>query len=687
MLPEHAPAEFADRETLWNAVQNVETQKNAQMAREVEVALPNELPRDLQIKYLREFVQTNFVDKGMVADVCIHKAMDTPKRKKKKNDHAHIMLTTRGFKANGEWALKERKDYARDENGNKIPEIDPKTGLQKVRVRPGKGEEKLWKRVTVEVNDWNRKENAETWRQAWADTCNRALAEIQSPERVDHRSYKKQGKDQIPTKHEGFAARQIEARGGTSELCEYNREVREANGLCITYQTELAETEAEIVSVKKMIEAEREKERAQKSTLTPEQKQQVKQYYRDTSDFWPGYRRMQEMVAKELQEIYNSPQNKQAFRDYRRAQWLCKHSHGIVDKGLAIARLLFAKADYQREQERVERVKTKRDELYELCKESLSLSSALKDATKRNDLSDEILAEITEQQDLINKRLEEITREFADDVQAQRLARHSALVFESATVDRKAQDMMDIIHADTLRRRAEAEETARKAADAERRKKAYGNLIRVQSEWIQLAPRSLSEPYTDKYEKTAAALTRAIENVECARAAEISAADALRHAGLFGKKAKREALAKAREDLREALDGLAEYGVPGIQTTDGTVTDVAYDQAIQTAQTLLGQVEYRAERERDKLKKEPLEAKNKRAEAEKRFKESCRAVPAEQREEAIQALREASGNVDLAIKHRLEAFYAEIPIGSAWGAKNPSKSAYDDGQAGDGAGR
>ena len=681
MLPEHAPAEFADREKLWNAVQNVETQKNAQLAREVEVALPNELPRDLQIKYLREFIQENFVDKGMVADVCIHKAMDTPKRKKKQNDHAHIMLTTRGFKANGEWAPKEKKDYARDENGNKIPEIDPKTGLQKTRVRKGKGEEKLWKRVTVEANDWNKKENAELWRKAWADTCNRALAEIQSPERVDHRSFERQGIDKLATIHEGYAAREIEARGGVSELCEYNRKVIEANGLCITYQTELAEIDAEIVSVKKQIEAEKaaqkvaaeraererahkeaeakaeaerlakEKERTPKSTLTPEQKQQIKQYYRDTNDFWPGYRQAQELATKELQAIYNSPQNRETFRELKRAQYVFKHSHGIIDKGLALIRLLFAKADYAKEQERVERVKTKREALYGLCKDAIDLSTTLKEAKLRSDLTDEIVSDILEQQELINKRLEEITNEFTADIQAQREGRRPP-EFVTKLAEGKTAEYAQILMEDSRRRRAEA-------AEAEQRSRTYSEIIKAQAEWIRLQPAPKS-PYTDRYEKDAEAIRIAIADFQRARAAERVADEALRNAGLFGKKAKREELENAHDLFRKSFSNLAKFGISDTLMGEESMTDSDFQQAIQSANALLDKAEGLAEREREKLKKESLEDRTKRSAAESRFKDLCQKVPASQCEEAEKALKEAKGNVDPALDLKLKIIYAEI---------------------------
>lgn len=239
MLPENAPREYADRETLWNAVQKVEKAANAQMAREVEVALPRELPLEQQIILLRLYIQACFVSRGMIADFSIHDKGDG-------NPHAHIMLTMRGFDEMGNWNMKEKKVYALDDNGQKIPEIDENTGEQKVRVRKRNGHEtreKVWKRVTVQGNDWNEHGNAEIWRAAWADHCNQFL----TPENhIDHRSYARQGIEQIPSIHEGYVARKMETQGETADRCEYNRQVQAANQEIAELRGELANIQEEI---------------------------------------------------------------------------------------------------------------------------------------------------------------------------------------------------------------------------------------------------------------------------------------------------------------------------------------------------------------------------------------------------------------------------------------------------------
>lgn len=220
ILPEHAPAEYANRETLWNEVQKIETQDRARLAREWEVALPNELDLD-QAKTLIHNFAGSLVAEGMCIDLAIHW--------KDGNHHAHIMGTTRPIGKDGKWAAKERKGYKLDAKGNKIPVIDPKTGKQKIGARG----RKMWQRETVQANDWNRREKVEEWRKRWADCCNKYLAREQQ---IDHRSYERQGITQLPTVHEGYAARLMEQRGTVSDLCQRNRDIRLYNHIAVLYQ-------------------------------------------------------------------------------------------------------------------------------------------------------------------------------------------------------------------------------------------------------------------------------------------------------------------------------------------------------------------------------------------------------------------------------------------------------------------
>lgn len=238
-LPAHAPPEYADRNVLWNAVEKVEKKSNAQLAREIEVALPKELSRECQIEIVRRYVQENFVSVGMCADWVLHDKGDG-------NPHAHIMLTTRPLKPDGTWAAKEKKTYALDDDGNRIPLLDPVTGKQKL----GKRNEKLWKRITVAANDWNDHGNAEIWRKAWADICNEYLSFSQW---IDHRSYKRQGIDLEPTIHEGYRARKMEQAGFVSDRCEYNRIVKAINALKAKWLQTVRELQQTIMEKGKII--------------------------------------------------------------------------------------------------------------------------------------------------------------------------------------------------------------------------------------------------------------------------------------------------------------------------------------------------------------------------------------------------------------------------------------------------
>ena len=204
LLPAHAPPAFSDRSTLWNSVELSEKSNNAQLAREVEIALPVELSREEQTRLVREYCSSQFVSKGMIADFNLH---DTGGG----NPHAHILLTMRPLDEKGAWLPKSKKEYVLDENGEKI------------RLLSGR-----YKTRKVDLVDWNNRENAEVWRRAWADLANEYLAQNNRPERIDHRSYERQGIDQIPTVHVGVSATQMEKKGIVTERGELNRSIKAA---------------------------------------------------------------------------------------------------------------------------------------------------------------------------------------------------------------------------------------------------------------------------------------------------------------------------------------------------------------------------------------------------------------------------------------------------------------------------
>ena len=205
LLPAHTPPAFSDRSILWNSVELSEKSNNAQLAREVEIALPVELSREEQTRLVREYCSSQFVSKGMIADFNLH---DTGGG----NPHAHILLTMRPLDEKGAWLPKSKKEYVLDENGEKI------------RLPSGR-----YKTRKVDLVDWNNRENAEVWRRAWADLANEFLAQNNRPERIDHRSYERQGIDQIPTVHVGVSATQMEKKGIVTERGELNRNIKAAN--------------------------------------------------------------------------------------------------------------------------------------------------------------------------------------------------------------------------------------------------------------------------------------------------------------------------------------------------------------------------------------------------------------------------------------------------------------------------
>ena len=207
MLPPHAPPSFSDRSTLWNSVELYEKAGNAQLAREIDAALPIELSREEQIRLVREYCSSQFVSRGMCVDYAIH---DTDSG----NPHCHIMLTMRPLDERGTWTAKSKKEYDLDESGERI------------RLPSGR-----YKTHKVDLTGWNNKDNTLLWRKAWADFTNDFLERNGSPERIDHRSNAERGIDEIPTVHMGVAACQMEKKGIATEKGELNRSIQKTNRL------------------------------------------------------------------------------------------------------------------------------------------------------------------------------------------------------------------------------------------------------------------------------------------------------------------------------------------------------------------------------------------------------------------------------------------------------------------------
>jgi hypothetical protein len=207
IAPENAPGWVLDRERLWNGVEHSEKRKDAQLCREINVALPIELNHDQQRELIHSFVRDQFVQKGMIADVAIH-------RDDMNNPHAHIMLTMRTIDENG-FGKKNR--------------------------------------------DWNQREELERGREEWANYANPALENAGYMDKITHLSHEAQGIEQLPTVHLGHVVNAMEKRGVQTERGNLNRERQEYNQVVVDLQKYKEE--------KVIIEQERTQGEAQKQKL------------------------------------------------------------------------------------------------------------------------------------------------------------------------------------------------------------------------------------------------------------------------------------------------------------------------------------------------------------------------------------------------------------------------------------
>jgi Ti-type conjugative transfer relaxase TraA len=182
MTPENVPDEFHDRERLWNGVESFEKRKDAQLAREIEFAIPRELDPSDGIELARDFVREEFVSRGMIADLAVHWDIGADGQAK---PHAHVMLTMRSV----------------DETG-----------------------------FGAKVREWNRTELLEHWREAWGAHVNQRLHELGIDARIDHRSFEDQGIDLEPQHKIGPAAARMAGDGLESERLEDHRQIARENG-------------------------------------------------------------------------------------------------------------------------------------------------------------------------------------------------------------------------------------------------------------------------------------------------------------------------------------------------------------------------------------------------------------------------------------------------------------------------
>lgn len=247
VLPDHAPDAFRDPEKLWNSVQEYEMlhgKGNARTYKDFVIALPVELSQDEQIQAARSFAEKLRSD-GM----CVSWAIHDP-HKKTANPHIHVMASIRPLDKKGQWSTKEKKVYVLDADGNKVPEIDKKTGLQKEEIRRKKLADgtikeyrrKVWKREVIDGSGFDRKEKLQEWKKAWEEIVNPFL---EVDKKVDCRSYKDQGVLKISEIHEGYYERKMDAMG-LSDICEENRTIRLENEQINTLKRQIFKTIDEI---------------------------------------------------------------------------------------------------------------------------------------------------------------------------------------------------------------------------------------------------------------------------------------------------------------------------------------------------------------------------------------------------------------------------------------------------------
>jgi Ti-type conjugative transfer relaxase TraA len=182
MLPEGAPERLSDRSTLWNEVEATELRKDAQLSREVEFAIPRELNQQQGIDLARDFVQSEFVDRGMIADLNVHwdKGADGMMK-----PHAHVMLTMREMNEDG---------------------------------------------FGKKVRAWNETEQLEQWRERWGSHVNERLTELDIDASIDHRSFKDQGIDLAPQNKIGPAALRMAQEGLERERIANHAAIAHRNG-------------------------------------------------------------------------------------------------------------------------------------------------------------------------------------------------------------------------------------------------------------------------------------------------------------------------------------------------------------------------------------------------------------------------------------------------------------------------
>lgn len=299
ILPESAPKEYKDRSSLWNAVEKIEKSSVSRLSREFEIALPKEMTLEQQIEVAKKFVEDNIISLNLCADICIHNPpvmndrhqpideFGNPTKDVNKmifrNPHAHIMTTLRPLDEVGRWQKKSEVEYIckYGDEEKKLTANELKLDENKIWQKQYKyinDKEKMWltkdegealglkrvnrtPRTTVggrlnpHVEYINDKARVFEWRENWEKIVNEKFKDLKSDTRIDHRSYKDQGKEDIlPTQHMGPSATNMERRAMReiiegknpdsiihSELALINKQIKEHNRFVIELRSNIEE--------------------------------------------------------------------------------------------------------------------------------------------------------------------------------------------------------------------------------------------------------------------------------------------------------------------------------------------------------------------------------------------------------------------------------------------------------------
>lgn len=297
MLPDCAPKEYKDRNILWNAVEKIEKSNMARLSREFEIALPVEQSQEQQIEVLQNFIKDEIIPLNLCADICIHNPPvmndrkqpidDTghPTKEKDKmifrNPHAQVMVTMRPLDSNGKWEKKSEVEYickrGDEEKRFTADEFNKEkdNGWEK-QYKYVNGKEKVWLtksegeamglervnrsprttkggRIKPNVSYINDRARVFEWRKHWEMAVKDKFKELGLDISIDHRSFKDQGRDELPSYHMGPQATNIERRA-ERELLEGKDETQIVHSDIALINKQIKEHNKFVVELRKSIE-------------------------------------------------------------------------------------------------------------------------------------------------------------------------------------------------------------------------------------------------------------------------------------------------------------------------------------------------------------------------------------------------------------------------------------------------